>query len=669
MEIHLLEDIVIIFALATLVIFLFHRIRVPAIVGFLITGILAGPYGFGLVQSIEEIEILAEIGVVLLLFTIGIEFSLKNLIEIRRVVFLGGFLQVMLTMAFTYLIVRILGRSFQESLFMGFLVALSSTAVVLKVLQNRADVSTTYGRTSVGILIYQDLIIVPMILLIPILAGETSDVGLSVLILVLKGLGVLVVTIFSARFLIPKLLHQIARTQNQELFLLAVLVLGFAIAWMTSALGLSLALGAFLAGLTISESDYNHQAFGNIIPFRDIFTSFFFVSIGMLLNLEFFFTNPFMILAIALGVLLVKSIIAGFVTFLLGFPFRTTLMVGLTLSQVGEFSFILSKLGLEKDLMSDDFYQIFLSVAIITMSLTPFIIAMAPGIADRILRLKLPIWLVNGLRPLPVPRMEAYENHLVIVGCGVNGKNVARAARIAGINYLLVDNDADRVRKELKDGEPVVFGDASMPSVLKQVRIEQAEVIVVAIAESASTFRITEEVRKINQHAHIIVRTRYIQDVQELYKMGANEVIPEEYETSVEIFTRVLNKYLIPRDEIEKLVAELRSDGYETFRSMQVPVSDVSNLALQIPNIEITGITVAENSPIAGQTVKEIRLRSNYGVTILALRREGETITNPDSDVQLCKGDVLFMMGEPYSIATASHLFREDALPGSETGS
>ncbi|MGC9471888.1 MAG: cation:proton antiporter [Bacteroidales bacterium] len=663
MEIGLLEEILIIFLLSTLVILLFQRIKIPALLGFLITGILIGPHGLGVVEEMHDIEILAEIGVVLLLFTIGIEFSFRSLIKGARTVLLGGSLQVFLTALLTYLIMRVLGLPAGKSVFMGFLVALSSTAVVLKMIQSRGEVNTLYGSASVGILIFQDLIIVPMILFTPFLAGNSAGLAFSLVVMLLKGLGLVGMTYVSAKYLVPKVLHHVARTGNRELFLIMVLLIGLAIAWLSSALGLSLALGAFLAGLAISESDYHHQAFGNIVPFRDIFTSFFFVSIGMMLDAGFVFDNPLLVLGIVTGVLLVKTFIAGMVAFLVGFPFRTTVMVGLALSQVGEFSFILSGIGRENGLISGDHYQLFLSVTIVTMALTPFILMWAPAISNLVMKLPLPEKLVNGLRPVPKPDTHEMKDHLLIIGMGMNGINVARAAKTAGIRYALLDVDADRVRKAQKNGEPAFYGDASIPSVLRSAGGHLASVVVVVISDPANTYRITQVVKNLNPKAYIIVRTRYVEDVEDLYKLGADEVIPEEFETSVEIFARVLGRYLIPRDEIEKLVAEVRADGYEMFRSMTPAGSRVSDLELHIPEIEITGFRVEKDTQVTGKTIREIQLRSQYGVTLLAIRRDGQTIPNPDASEEICEGDILYLMGDHKAIGCVTHLFMkgEDA--------
>lgn len=668
MEIHLFEEIVIIFALSTFVNLIFQRVKVPAIIGFLLTGILAGPYAFGLIghEYVHDIEILAEIGVMLLLFTIGIEFSIKNLVQIRRTVLLGGSLQVGLTIVAFYFISRVVGLEFGPALFMGFLISLSSTAIVLKIIQQRAEVSTHHGRTALGILIFQDIIIVPMILFTPMLAGKVDNLANEVLLLVLKAIGLIGFTLVASRWLVPKLLHQIARTQSQELFLLSLLFLGFAIAWLTSWLGLSLAFGAFLAGLTISETEYKHQAFGNIMPIRDIFTSFFFVSIGMLLDLEFFISQPVLIVGIALGVIFLKTIIAGFVAFVLGYPFKTTITVGLILSQVGEFSFVLSKIGIDNQLLGHYHYQLFLSVTIISMSAAPFIIMGARPLGkffERILPLSLRI--INGLRPVPDVDVEGdLNNHLIIVGMGLNGHNLARAAKMANIDYIIIDTDADIVREESAKGEPIFFGDAEQESVLQHAHISTAKILVTVIAESASTYSIVKLARKLNPSLHLITRTRYVSDVEDLFAAGANEVIPEEFETSVEIFARVLSKYLIPKDDIEKLMADVRASGYQMFRAAEVPSSAiVADLKAQMPDIEITTVKVSDNSAIVGKTLYEVELRKNYGINLLAITRKKRTVSSPDPGIVFAAGDLLYLLGNANQVACAMSLFREQEIP------
>jgi len=659
MEIPLLNDIVVIFGLAIAVLFICHRLRVPTVVGFLLTGILVGPYGFGLVKAVHEVEIFAEIGIVLLLFTIGIEFSLERLLQIRKSVLMGGSLQVLLTFLATLFIARQFGQVFGEAIFIGFLVALSSTAIVLKLLQERAEVDSPHGRITLGILIFQDIIIVPMILVTPILAGATGNLGEAVLILLAKGIGIILLVFVSAKWVVPRILYQIARTRSHELFLLSVIVICLGVAWITSRAGLSLALGAFLAGLIISESEYSHQALGNILPFRDVFTSFFFVSIGMLLDVGFLFRHPGTILLITLGILILKSVIASFVTVLLGFPLRTSILVGLALGQVGEFSFILSKTGVEHGLLTGNIYQMFLAVSVLSMAATPFIITLAPRAADIILRLPLPKRLISGFYPvseITEIKVKGKKNHLIIIGFGINGRNVARAARLSGIPYAVIEMNPETVRNEQAQGEPICYGDATQEAVLQHASIKDASVAIVAIHDPTATRRITEVARRLNPKVHIIIRTRYLQEMKPLYELGANEVIPEECETSVEIFARVLAKYLVPKDEIEKLVAEIRSNGYEMFRSLSKETLPFSDLNLQLPDVEISTLRVAERSFLVGKSLSEIELRKKYGVTVLAVRRESKILSNPDVDMLFYANDVLFVLGPPDRIANIAGL-------------
>jgi CPA2 family monovalent cation:H+ antiporter-2 len=661
MEIPLLTDIVIIFGLAVGVLLLFHFLRLPSVVGFLLTGILAGPYGFKMVGAVHEVEVLAEIGVILLLFTIGIEFSFKKLIEIKKQVVFGGALQVSLTIIAIFFIGRRLGLAAPEAIFYGFLISLSSTAIVLRLIQERAEVDTPHGRAGLGILLFQDFIIVPMILISPMLAGnKPGGIDSDILVFAVKGLAIVGLILVAAKWLVPWLLHQVARTRSKELFLLSVVVICLTIAWLTSNVGLSLALGAFIAGLIISESEYSHQALGNILPFRNVFTSFFFISIGMLLDTTFLLNNFLIIMTASIGVLLLKAIIASSAAILLGLPLRSGILTGLSICQVGEFSFILSRTGVEHGLMADH-YQLFLAVAVLTMAATPFIINLAPRFADRFLKIPLPIKLKTGLWPEPQKKIhKKLKQHLIIIGFGLNGRNVARAARMTGIPYVIIEMSPDTVKREREKGEPIFYGDAIHEEVLRHVGIEDATVVVVAINDLAATREITENVRRLSGKAHVIVRTRFLTEMQALYEIGANEVIPEEFETSVEIFSRVLAKYLIPRDEIDKLVIQLRSDGYEMFRNLATEPTSFSNLGLHLPDIEVSSMRVEEGSAIVGMTLLELELRKKYGVTVLAVRRDSQTFPNPEVEMTFFADDVLYIMGFPEKLAESAKLFSGD---------
>lgn len=671
MQIPILYDIVLIFGLAIFVSVIFHRFKIPGIIGFLFTGILAGPHILKFTEdSHHEIEVLAEIGVILLLFTIGIEFSLKRLLKIKRIVFLGGFLQVGLTCLFTALIFFNIGISLNESIFMGFLAALSSTAIVMKLLQEKGDVSESHGKTSLGILIFQDIIIVVMILFTPILAGKGGDLLTETLILIAKAAGVLIFMFVAYKYIIPFTLKNVVKTQNKELFLLTIIATGFALAWLTASIGLSLAFGAFLAGLAISETDYSHHAFGNVIPFRDIFSGFFFVSIGMLLDVNFFLEMPFLIIAIAIGVIISKTIINGFVAYILGLPFKTTVIVGLTLSQIGEFSFILAKQGETSGFLATPigseftFYQLFLAVTIITMAAAPFIVMLAPQIADfAIKHLPFSDKFLQGRRPLPVPEIDRLSNHIVIAGMGLHGHHIAHAAKRMHIPYIIIENDYSTVVDEQKKGEPVLFGDATKENILEKANIKKAEVITISIADIADTYAIVHEARKMNPGLYIIVRTRLVNEMPEILNAGANKVIPEEYETSIEIFVNVMHKYLVPQSDIDVFVGNMRKTGYSALREENSQEIEGHNITEILQDVDIVTIRIDEKSSVINQSLKEMALRQNYGVNLLAIKRGADTISNPTPNEKLCENDILFIMGSTQEIQCAQSLFKEASPP------
>lgn len=657
MEIPLLKDIVIILGLSMVVVYISHRLKLPVVVGLLVTGVLAGPHALGLINAVDEVDKLAKIGVILLLFTIGIEFSLRKLMRIKMLVLVGGGLQVGLTVAAVYFFTRhVTGWEFGPAMFMGFLISLSSTAIVLKVLQDRAEIDTPFGRTALGILIFQDVIVVLFIILTPFLAGHTAGDDSSLLRLAAVGLGLILFVYFGARYIIPAVLYQVVRTRSTELFLLTVAAICFAVAFLAAEL--SLALGAFLAGLAISESEYSHEALEHITPFRDIFTAFFFVSIGMLLDIGFVFQQPLLILLIALGIMALKTVVVTLTSLTLGYPLHTGLRSGLSLSQVGEFAFILAGVGSSYALLTAEAEQTFLAVSIISMAATPFIIAQSGAVANLLQRLRLPEKLQTGLYPVAnveKPDTSFCYDHLLIIGYGINGRNVARGAARAGIPYAILETNADTVRREQADGEHIFYGDATQPAVLAMVNVTQARTVVIAIADAAATRSITALVHRLSPAAHIIARTRYIREMEPLYRLGASQVIPEEFETSVEIITRVLSRYLVPQEQIAHLVAEVRADGYQMFRSLsQAANISVSDLHHHLHGIEISPIYVPEGSPFSHKSLAEIDLRAKTGLTLLAIRRNDSIVTGIDADTVIEPKDELFVMGSHEQVAIAA---------------
>jgi CPA2 family monovalent cation:H+ antiporter-2 len=653
----LFNDLVIILLVSVPVAFACLRLKLPVLVGFMLTGILIGPYGFGLIKELEAIEILAEIGVMLLLFTIGLEFSLNRLREMKKLVLIGGGLQVFLTVLLTALTANLSGRSFNQALFFGFLVALSSTAIVLKSYIERNEIDSPHGRAGVGILLFQDISVVLMMLLIPILGGKDS-LSFGAVAKTLGGsLIALVLIVLVSAFLIPKILKLVGALRNLEIFLLTVVLLFLGISFVTSQFGLSLALGAFIAGMVLSESDYSHQVTADILPFRDVFNSIFFVSIGLLLSVGALWTNLFNVLLLVIGLIIGKFLIIWTVVWLLGFPQRVSVMTGLGLAQIGEFSFVLAKAGKRYDLLPDSDYQSFLAASIISMIATPFLISAAPNFGyfmQRFFKDKTdnPPAQDSG-EDIHLTSTGGLHNHVIIVGYGLNGRNLARVLRSIGISYAILDVNAETVRQAKEKGEKINFGDATRREVLHHAHIYEAHALVIAISDPEAARRTVKQARALSKDLYIIVRTRYIAEITELFELGANEVIPEEFETSIEIFSRVLQCYGIDRLTIESQIGKIRRQGYEMLRSPSLPQILTANLAPILEAATTETIRLSQTSPVIGQKLSEINLREQTNVTLIAVIRGNETIISPKATFQFAAEDILILFGKYENIERA----------------
>ncbi|NOR60367.1 MAG: potassium transporter KefB, partial [Methanosarcinales archaeon] len=416
----ILTDFVLIFSLSIGIVFLFHKLRIVPIVGYLVTGVIIGPSVIGLVKDQTMIELFAEIGVILLLFTIGIEFSLKELIRSKRTIVLGGGMQVLLTIVVVTLIAIAAGQPMGIAIFLGFLVSMSSTAIVLRILSERAEMESPNGKVTISILIFQDLGIILMVLLVPLLAGTAGTSSSAMIFSILKAIAIVLFLIVAGRFIVPSILYHIVKTRNRELFLLGMIVICLGTATLTSMAGLSLAIGAFIIGLIISESEFSHQALSEILPLRDVFNSLFFISIGMLLDLGFVLDNFSIILYVVILVILIKFMLSMVSTLVLRYPMHTAFLVGLSLAQIGEFSFVLSLIGIQHGLLNNDIYQVFLASAILTMIATPFMIQMGPRIEDFITRQGKES---DHIQKKPIG--SKIEKHVVIAGYGINGRNLS----------------------------------------------------------------------------------------------------------------------------------------------------------------------------------------------------------------------------------------------------
>lgn len=659
MEIFLFKDLLIILGFSILVLLIGYRLKIPPVVGFLLTGVLAGPHSLGLVEGAEDVEKLAEIGIILLMFGIGMEFSLKKLAQIKRLFLLGGSLQVGLTVLISGLLAKAAGLPWGESIFIGCLLSMSSTAIILGLLEQKGESASPHGKLSISILIFQDMIAIPMILLTPLMSEGTEGQATSLELLwpLAKGIVILILVFFCAQRFVPRLLLYVARTRNKELFLLCVLSLCFSVAWLTSSLGLSLTIGAFLAGLIISESEYSNEAISHIFPFQALFISFFFVSVGMLLNINFVVTHFFPVLGMVVVGFFIKFLTGGITTIALGLPMRTAVLVGIALSQIGEFSFVLAKTGLPYGLGTNDTYQMFLSIALMTMAISPVLINLSPRIASWIALLPMPDKLKMGLRGQMEESKNPLENHIIIVGFGVSGKNLARSSKLAGIPYTILEMNPDTVREQKKQGEPIQFGDASHLSILEHVNLHQAKALAVLINDPIAARSIVKIARDANPTLYIIVRARYVQEMPLMQKLGADEVIPDEFGTSVEVFSRVMRQYHVPDDEINQFIAEIRADGYEMLRNNQYVPTKLSEIKLNLSNVEIGSFRLHAGSPLVGKLLSESNLRNIYGMSVLLIRRDAKVFTNPAPDTELKANDVVVVVGDKVPLKQAEELF------------
>jgi CPA2 family monovalent cation:H+ antiporter-2 len=649
MESHILtylQSIVILFGVSASIVFALGKVRIPSIVGFLVAGLVMGPSGLDIVKNAEEIQILAEIGVVLLMFTIGLEFSLRNLMALRKLVFGGGTLQVVTAISFIALLSHLyLHVSLNQAVFLGFLVSLSSTAIVLKMLLDRAEMHTSYGRSSIGMLIFQDLCVVPFMLFIPVLAGNGGSASTTAYTLV-KALLIIGGVLISSRWLVPFVLHQVVSLKSRELFVITVILLCLGTALLLSNAGLSLALGAFLAGIIISESEYSSQAISDILPFKEAFTGLFFITIGMLLDLSFLFGSLATIGVVVLIIVLIKIVTSVIAAFLAGQTIASGLQTGFYLSQIGEFSFILAVVGMAQGLITQQLYQVFLAASIITMMITPFMMGAAVPVSE---------WLVSSspfrrLSSLHAGREsgrypETLDDHVIVIGFGVNGSNIARVLKEAGIPYAVLESDPSIVRRGKKQGEPIYYGDGASVELLHSVGLDTARLLVVVISDPSTTRRIIQTAKQHNPDILIIVRTRLVAEVDHLVDAGADEVVPEEFETSIEIFSKILHHYHMPANIIREQIDKVREKTYLAFRGIDAPRTFLFERLDLLKNVVVETYSVQEKSGVVGLTLGEIKFRSRTGTTIIGVER-GKTLHQmPSSSFRLQPGDVLFFIG------------------------
>ncbi len=635
------------------------RLRLVPIAGFLIAGVAIGPNALGIVSDQTLVDMLAEVGVILLLFTIGVEFSLSHLSRLKRAILVGGGVQVGLTIALVAGGLALVGTPWATGVYTGFLVALSSTAIVLGLLAERAETDSPTGRLAVAVLVFQDLAIVAMVLVVPVLAGQggtPAEIGFVFLKAALLIAAVLVL----ARRGVPWVLERVAQTRRQEIFLLTVVAICFGTAAVSSLAGVSLALGAFLAGLVVSESRYSEQALSDVLPLRTLFNAVFFVSVGMLLDVRFLIEHPVLVAVAAVAVVAVKALTGALGVVVVGYPVRIAAAVGLALAQIGEFSFVLERagraVGLSPAGLGPVGEQAFIASTVLLMLLTPALLAAGPRVGTALDATRLRSL---GREPdAPTPVEAELEDHVVVVGYGPAGRHLVRVLRETGIPFVVVEMNPETVAELTGQGMRAIYGDATRPHILEVAGIERAKLLAVVVNDAAAAARTVAQARFANPTLQIIARVRFLHDIEALTTAGADIVVPEELETTVRIFSHVLGAYTIAPDEIERQVRVLRSEDYGVLRGSIQEAHLMVLQGLDEDGMHTRAVAVRPGAPAAGQTLEALALRRDHEITVLAVRRGQGTTASPDGRFTVEAGDRLVLVGTADRFAAAAHLFR-----------
>jgi len=637
---HLIKDLIVLLLVSLPINIVFHKIKLPSVMGYLIAGVLIGPYGLKLISDIPSVKELAEIGVVLLLFVIGLEFSLGRLLKnLASVIGVGG-LQIGLTTITIWFVFKTMGFQQSQSIALGLIIALSSTAIVLKMITDYAEIDTLHGKLCIGTLLFQDLCVVPIMLLLPLLGQSEAHTSVDFLLEVGKSLMAVVTIYFLSRLIVPKGLAWVASVGNKEHLTLSVVFIILVTGWTSQEMGLTIAMGALIAGMIISESEYSHQIILDILPLRDYFSSIFFISVGMLLDINVFTNSVWTCLTLTVLVILIKGSLAGLACLLVRIPLRVSFVVGVRLAQVGEFSLILAAMALEQELFNSHQYQLLLIVSILSMLVTPLLIQASTGLSVK---------LFAKWKSKEVDSVEKEDpklvGHVVIVGYGVGGRTLAQVLLETKVPFLVLDLDGERVKRALTEGITTLYGDCVQEQTLIRAGLKDARMIVLKISD----YRITEKVvrlsRKINPQIKIMVRTRRTNQVEELKTAGADQVIPEEFETSIEIFSRVLRDYHIPNNIIEQQVELIRLEGYSMFRGLALNSESLKKFSAYLTATLTESYLVLEDSWACGKTVGDINISTRTGAVIIALVRKNKPLPNPDLKFVVMVGDIFILLG------------------------
>lgn len=645
----ILHELAILFGVAVIAVLAVGRVGLPPIAGFLLAGIVVGPGAMGLVSDVHQVEVLAELGVALLLFTIGLEFSLERLRHIARYVVLGGGLQVLLTVGGVVGLALALGRDWRTGVFWGFLVALSSTAIVLRALADREESTAPHGRLVIAVLIFQDLCIVPMMLILPMLRGEglsgeggsALELGLTLLKAAVVVVGILVL----ARRIVPGLLHRVAATRRRELFLLTVLLVAMLVAAGTASLGLSVALGAFLAGVVIADTEFVHEAHAHVAPFRDALASLFFVSIGMLLDPQVLLSEARLVFGLFVVMLLGKGALATAAGLLLRLPVRVAVVAGVALAQVGEFSFVLLRSGEAAGLVDAREARVFLAASVLTMIAAPLLVAISPRLGAAGARLLRPLERLFEVRALPELAQRApLRDHVIIAGLGLGGQLLQRALEATGVPYVAIEMNPDTVAREQSLGRNVRYGDITSAEVLSHVaEAEHARMVVLLVSDAGAARRAVGVIRGQFPGLHVLVRAHRTERDEALFARLGAEVVSEDYETALEVVERVLHR-VAPFDPAP---AGLAADSS----------------ALRAATA-MDAVRLCDSDWSVGRALASLALREAGGALIVAIARGDRVLAAPSANQALLAEDVVFVFGSRDEVVAVRERLRRGPAPG-----
>jgi monovalent cation:H+ antiporter-2, CPA2 family len=640
------------------------RIRLPAVAGLLLAGAVVGPYGLKFVSDAHNIEIMAEIGVVLLLFTIGLEFSLGRFARIGRLLVIGGGLQVSLTTAAVLLIALGLGYSVEQGLLFGFIIALSSTAIVLRQLAERREIDAPHGRFVVGALIFQDLCVIPMMLIVPVLAGQGggSSVALDLTLALGKAAAVVISVLLLSRVVLPQVFKRVDAVRSREIFLMAVLVVCIGTAYLTSLVGLSLALGAFLAGMVIAGSPFAQRAMTDVLPLRDLFTSLFFLSLGMLFDISAVANHPGPVFLLFALMLVGKGVIGSLAAMVMRFPARVAFISGVGLAQFGEFGFVLAKVGATAGLISEQDAAILFAAGILTMFVTPLTMAFAPSFTAGAALLR-PLERLLGARGIAqqTERDESVADHVIIAGYGLAGRMLANALKSCGMQYLILELNAETVKLARELREPAYYADITNDETLDHAHIDKARALVIMINDPDAVRRAIANARRLSPDLPIYVRTHYLSEQQQLNGAGAHDIVVEELEAGIELMARVLRDSGVARNVITERVKEARVETQPSARRETLPRRKLKNVA-ELDELKIESCLIREGHFAIGKSTAGINLRNETGATLVALRRNGDLVEQPDIRAPFAAGDVLYLVGSKESVNAAMTFLEKGEL-------